>query len=207
MNRQTDLFQNPKEHKSFDLSGFGMVDYYPSFFEQKESDRYFKNLSDKITWRQDKIKIIGKEINLPRLTAWYGEKGFNYTYSGIKMNPLPWNDDLLKIKDLIENIAKVSFNSVLLNLYRTGNDSVSWHSDDEKEIDKNSPIASVSFGAIRDFQLKHKQDKTLKRIDIPLAHGSLLLMQPPTQEYWLHQLPKRKKVTDPRINLTFRVIT
>ena len=123
------------------------------------------------------------------------------------MNPLPWNDDLLKIKDLIENIAKVSFNSVLLNLYRNGNDSVSWHSDDEKEIDKNTPIASVSFGAIRDFQLKHKQDKTLKRIDIPLAHGSLLLMQPPTQEYWLHQLPKRKKVKDLRINLTFRVIT
>ena len=207
MNRQTILFQDPKEHKLFDLFGFGSIDYYPSFFEPSESDRYLNTLLNKIAWRQDKINIIGKKVDLPRLTAWYGDEGFNYTYSGIKMDPLPWNDDLLKIKELIEPIANVSFSSVLLNLYRYGNDSVAWHADDEKEIDKKSPIASVSFGAIRDFQLKHKQDKTLERIDIPLAHGSLLLMQPPTQEYWLHQLPKRKRVTNPRINLTFRVIT
>ena len=164
MNRQSILFQDPKEHKLFDLFGFGSIDYYPSFFEPSESDRYLNTLLNKIAWRQDKINIIGKKVDLPRLTAWYGDEGFNYTYSGIKMDPLPWNDDLLKIKELIEPIAKVSFSSVLLNLYRYGNDSVSWHADDEKGHGDNRRPWQRRQQADRTSSPKVKEAKGRKKI-------------------------------------------
>ena len=177
MNRELSLFPDKPNSKLYDLFGFGLVNYHSLIFKKQDADAYLNNLTNNVSWRQDKISIIGKKVKLPRLTAWYGNEGFSYTYSGIKMNPLPWNEDLLSIKSVIEPIAKTKFNSVLLNLYRNGNDCVAWHADDETEIDKNSPIASVSFGAARDFQLKHKQRKNLDRFNIELHHGSLLVMQ------------------------------
>jgi alkylated DNA repair dioxygenase AlkB len=177
-----------------------------SFFNQSESDRFFSELLNNINWQQDKIKIFGKEVDLPRLTAWYGDEGKSYTYSGITMNPEPWTPTLLTIKKRIEKIVKVNFNSVLINLYRNGQDYVSWHSDDEKELGKNPTIASVSFGATRRFLLRHKSNKNLETVDLSLNHGSLLIMKGSTQHFWKHQVPKTSKVKTERINLTFRVI-
>ncbi|MTJ13147.1 alpha-ketoglutarate-dependent dioxygenase AlkB [Anabaena sp. UHCC 0187] len=179
---------------------------YPSYFLEEESDLIFQRLLTEINWRQDKIKFYGKEIDIPRLTAWYGDPGKSYTYSNITMNPIPWTPVLFLIRNRIEDIAKISFNSVLINLYRHGKDSMGWHSDDEPELGKDPIIASVSFGGERKFQLRHKFNKTLEKVAFNLTHGSLLIMKGKTQEYWQHQIPKTAKPVMPRINLTFRVI-
>lgn len=160
---------------------------------------------DNIRWRQDSMKIYGKSIPLPRLTAWYGDPGAAYTYSGIKSEPNPWNDGLLHIKRRVENVVDGSFNSVLLNWYRDGKDSLSWHADDEKELGPDPVIASANFGATRDFQLRFNKDHDLK-ITIPLKHGTLLVMAGELQRHWKHAVPKRANVDGSRFNLTFRNI-
>ncbi|SDX83245.1 alpha-ketoglutarate-dependent dioxygenase AlkB family protein [Hymenobacter psychrophilus] len=207
--KQPDLFASQplasKKGKNLDMTD-GDVIVFPDFFSKNQSDLYFKNLLNDIKWRQDKIKFYGKEMPLPRLTAWYGETDKPYSYSGIPMNPDPWTPDLLAIKSELEKIANVSFSSVLLNLYRDGKDSVSWHSDDEKELGENATIASVSFGDTRTFQFKHKYLKELPKVDVPLSHGSVVIMQGTTQHYWQHQIPKTSRDLKERINLTFRVI-
>jgi alkylated DNA repair dioxygenase AlkB len=184
----------------------GEVIIYQNFFEESESDRLLQELLNSINWRQDRIKIFGKEVNLPRLTAWYGDENKSYQYSGITMNPDTWTPTLLSIEERIEKFVKIKFNSVLINLYRNGKDYVSWHSDDEPELGKNPIIASVSFGATRRFQLRHKSNKDLDTVEIALTHGSLLIMKGATQHFWKHQVPKTSKVLTERINLTFRVI-
>ncbi len=185
----------------------GEVIIYRNFFDELESDQLFDELLDSINWRQDKIKMFGKEVKLPRLTAWYGDQGKSYKYSGINMNPDTWTPTLLSIKEKVEKVVELNFNSVLLNLYRNGKDYVSWHSDDEPELDRNPIIASVSFGETRRFQLKHKSNKDLDTVEVALTHGSLLFMKGATQHFWKHQVPKTSKVLTERINLTFRIIT
>ncbi len=182
------------------------VAIYRNFFNRVESDQIFQELLSKIKWRQDKMKLYGKEFELPRLTAWYGDDGKSYTFSGIPMNPDAWTPTLLSIKSKIEEVTQAKFNSVLLNLYRSGKDGVSWHSDDEPELGKNPIIASVSFGEARRFQLRHKLDKSLDKVEITLTHGSLLIMKGSTQHLWQHQIPKTVKSLRERINLTFRII-
>jgi alkylated DNA repair dioxygenase AlkB len=178
---------------------------FRTFFTEPQSNTFFKDLHRSASWKQERIKLYGKLIDLPRLTAWYGDQGRSYTYSGITVAPNPWMPALLEIKKEIEGVSGVIFNSVLLNLYRDERDSVSWHSDDEPELGNNPVIGSVSFGATRTFQFKHKHSKALRqKIDLP--HGSYLLMRGPTQHCWLHQVPKATKPRGPRINLTFRVI-
>ena len=184
----------------------GEVAIYRNFFNRVESDQIFQELLSKIKWRQDKMKLYGKEFELPRLTAWYGDDGKSYTFSGIPMNPDAWTHTLLSIKSRIEEVTQAKFNSVLLNLYRSGKDGVSWHSDDEQELGKNPIIASVSFGEARRFQLRHKLDKSLDKVEITLTHGSLLIMKGSTQHFWQHQIPKTAKSLRERINLTFRRI-
>lgn len=184
----------------------GEVAIYRNFFNKVESDQIFQELLSKIKWRQDKMKLYGKEFELPRLTAWYGDDGKSYTFSGIPMNPDAWTPTLLSIKSRIEEVTQAKFNSVLLNLYRSGKDGVSWHSDDEPELGKNPMIASVSFGETRRFQLRHKLDKSLDKVEITLTHGSLLIMKGSTQHFWQHQIPKTAKSLRERINLTFRII-
>lgn len=176
------------------------------FFSHAESDRLFLSLLNQTRWRQDKIRIYGKQIDLPRLTAWYGDPGKSYSYSGISMDPDPWTETLLEIKGRVDTEAQVRFNSVLLSLYRNGNDGLSWHQDDEPELGEDPVIASVSFGATRSFQFRYKPDKNLPKVSIDLTHGSLLIMKGPTQRFWMHQVPKTSKPVSPRINLTFRVI-
>jgi alkylated DNA repair dioxygenase AlkB len=160
--------------------------------------------SESIAWQQQEMQMYGRIVKFPRLTAWYGENDKPYSFSGITLQPNPWTQELLEIKEKIEPLSQVSFNSVLLNLYRDGNDSISWHTDAEKELGLNPVIASVNFGAERIFQLRHMQ--TNERIDISLTHGSLLIMMGELQHYWQHQVPKTKMVKLPRVNLTFRTI-
>jgi alkylated DNA repair dioxygenase AlkB len=181
------------------------VHFYPEFFTPAESTHFLSVLTGNIAWEQREIQVPGKKVPLPRLVAWYGDAGKSYRYSGITMQPHPWTDDLLAIKQRVEAEAGVSFNSVLLNLYRSEADSVSWHSDDEPELGENPVIASVSFGATRAFQFKHKHANEQRR-SIELTPGSLLIMRGATQHFWKHQLPKSKQPSGARINLTFRVI-
>jgi alkylated DNA repair dioxygenase AlkB len=175
----------------------GEAIYTPSLFERAEADALFEKLLREIEWRQEPIVIFGKRVMQPRLTAWYGER--EYTYSGITLQPLPWSESLTTIRRRIGG----DFNSVLLNLYRDQNDGMGWHADDEKELGRDPVIGSVSFGATREFQLRHRREKDL-RVSIALEHGSYLLMRGSTQHHWMHALPKRRAPIGARINLTFR---
>lgn len=202
---QPDLFARSFEPHHYDLPD-GDVALFPNTFPLPEADRLFAQLQAETKWQQDHIKLYGKQIPLPRLTAWYGEPGRTYTYSGIAMNPHPWTPVLLEIKEQVEELAETNFNSVLLNFYRTGQDSVSWHADDEPELTPCQTIGSVSFGGTRRFVMKHKHNTDIPRLEVPLTHGSVLLMRGETQQHWLHQVPRTAKPVAPRINLTFRVI-
>lgn len=183
----------------------GEVILYQKVFNSPESDRFFWELQDRIKWQQRTITLFGKTNPLPRLTAWYGDEGKSYTYSRIENSPEPWIPILNTIKSRIETIAEVRFNSVLINLYRTGKDYMGWHSDDEKQMGENSVIGSVSFGGTRRFSLRHKTSKSCQ-IHLELEKGSFLLMKGATQQYWQHQVAKTSKLVQPRINLTFRAI-
>ncbi|MEO6289055.1 MAG: alpha-ketoglutarate-dependent dioxygenase AlkB [Ginsengibacter sp.] len=176
-----------------------------NFFPKEEADSLYTQLLNNTYWKETKTTVYGKEHDTPRLTAWYGDLGTDYTFSGNKMDPFPWTNDLHFIKEKVDKEAGVTFNSVLLNLYRTGKDSVGWHRDNEKEFGNNPVIASVSFGETRPFHLKHKFKKEIEKLIIPLKHGSLLIMKGTTQHYWEHQIPKTVKNISPRINLTFRI--
>ena len=200
--KQYSLFNNENNNTQKDNLN---IDYVKNFFNEEESIYFMNTLKDKIKWKQDYISFFGKSHPLPRLTAWYGDRNKTYTYSGIPMTPNPWNTELLEIKNKVDQYAKIHFNSVLLNCYRTGNDSVSWHSDDEKELGNQPIIGSVSFGGTRKFRLRNKKNKKLKH-NIELVNGSLLIMSELTQQYWEHEIPKTKKMVGERINLTFRSI-
>ena len=177
---------------------------FPAAFRRDEGDRLMNTLRQHIPWRQESLWIAGQARLVPRLQCWMGDAGSNYGYSGIRMNPVPWHPAVLEIKDRIESLSPGNFNSVLLNYYRNGQDSVAWHADDEAELGTDPVIASVSLGAERPFQMKRK-DKTEKH-QILLRHGSLLIMGKGIQNKWLHQLPKVKDLQEARINLTFRKI-
>ncbi len=178
--------------------------FWPQLFQADES-KLFKQLMETSDWQSETIRIAGVERLVPRLTAWYGDNGADYYYSGVKHQPMAWTKPLLLIKEKIEQSCGESFNSALCNLYRSGQDSVAWHADDEPELGQNPIIASASFGATRTFQLKHK--KLLKlRHKMSLTSGSLLIMKGATQACWQHQVPKEPTVTEPRINITFRNI-
>jgi alkylated DNA repair dioxygenase AlkB len=191
-----------RRFEALDLPGAEIV-FYPALFSAIEADHLLRELRDTTAWRQDTLKFFGKIVDVPRLTAWYGDEGTRYVYSGIENVPLPWTPALLEVKRAVEPPSGVAFNGVLLNRYRSGKDSVSWHADDEPEFGERPVIASVSFGATRSFQLRHKTRKGLKAT-IELGHGSLLLMRGDTQAHWLHRVPKTTRAVEERLNLTFR---
>lgn len=182
----------------------GEVIYFGKILEKDMADFYFERLMKTIAWEQDEVIIFGKKIVTKRKTGWYGEKEFEYTYSKITRKARLWTPELRELKNLVEQKTGLEFNSCLLNLYHSGEEGMSWHSDAEAELGKNPAIASVSLGAERKFALKHKTSK--EKVSVELGHGSLLLMKGETQINWLHSLPKTKKIKDPRINLTFRKI-
>jgi alkylated DNA repair dioxygenase AlkB len=201
---QLDLFQEPKDYKQAIKIRNGEYIYIPDFFDFEKGKAYLDAFKENITWKQESMNMYGKQVLFPRLTSWYGESDKPYTFSGITLQPHPWTKELIEIKSAIEPMCEVVFNSVLLNMYRDGNDSISWHTDAEKELGKNPLIASVNFGAERKFQMRHNETQEI--LDINLKHGSLLIMKGELQHYWKHQVPKQKKITQERINLTFRVI-
>ena len=180
------------------------IRYIDRFLDVDQAWDLFERLRKNIDWRQETITIYGKEHLVPRLWCWMADQGLDYSYSNKRMIPAAWTEDVLTFKSELEKQTNLTFNSVLLNYYRDGQDSNGWHADNEPELGNNPVIASVSLGATRDFQLRHNQHNNLKK-SIPLIHGSLLIMQGTTQTYWKHHIPKRAQA-DPRINLTFRTI-
>lgn len=203
------MFGSENETNLFPQKGLNIIRngefiYLPKFFTKQESDFLFNLLKINVLWKQESMNMYGKRVDFPRLTSWYGDNDKPYSFSGITLDPNPWTKELLEIKAKIEPIADVNFNSVLLNRYRNGSDSISWHTDAEKELGRNPIIASVNFGATRNFQLRHIETK--EKIDIDLSHGCLLIMQGELQHFWQHQIPKTTKPVNERINLTFRVI-
>lgn len=166
----------------------------------------FESLLRDTKWQQREMNIYGKKILQPRLTAWYGDSGRTYMYSGIRNTPLPWNDLLREIKRRIEDCTDLRFNSVLLNYYRDNSDSMGYHSDDERELGPEPSIASFSLGDTRTFLFKHKTKKELEVVPVLLNEGSVLLMKGRTQRFWKHAINREKRHCGPRINLTFRRI-
>tara|TARA_B100000683_G_scaffold267642_1_gene301632 strand:- start:242 stop:853 length:612 start_codon:yes stop_codon:yes gene_type:complete len=199
---KTTLDKNSSLIKANNLS----VKYIENFFDFDQSQLYMKHLTNDIKWKREKIRMWGKEIVTKKRIAWYADEGKSYTYSGSTFYPVQWDEVLLEIKKQVEQHIRFQFNSVLLNEYKSGEVGMGWHSDDEKELGIDPIIASLSFGANRDFIFKHKTDKSFEKIKIHLKSGSLLIMSGSTQHYWKHSLPKRLKVRDPRVNLTFRKI-
>jgi alkylated DNA repair dioxygenase AlkB len=182
----------------------GEVHYFGRLIMPKQADEYYNELMSNIAWENDQAIIFGKRIITKRKVAWYGDKPFQYTYSKITKQALPWTPALKEIKDIAEKESGESYNSCLLNLYHTGEEGMAWHSDAEKDLKKNGAIASLSFGAERKFAFKHK--KSAELVNVFLEHGSLLVMKGETQTHWLHRLPPTTKINSPRINLTFRTI-
>ena len=180
--------------------------FWPEIIHKNSCELLYHQLLEKLPWRQDSITLFGKNHPLPRLQVWMGDPEMNYRYSGLILEPIPWCSTVRIIKRRIESICGHHFNSVLINLYRTGQDSNGWHSDDEPELGENPVIASFSLGATRRFRLRHKHQKDLSSHSFNLSSGSLLIMAGTTQKYWQHSLPKTAKTVKPRINLTFRTV-
>jgi alkylated DNA repair dioxygenase AlkB len=180
--------------------------FYPQVFTTPESERLLTELINTTAWRHDKIKLFGKEFWQPRLSAWYADAGKSYRYSNLSLEPLPWTPAILEIKARVEATVPHTFNSVLLNYYRHGQDSMGWHADNEPELGLNPVIASVSLGASRRFDLRHKHRKNVPKVSLDLTSGSILLMGGTTQHFWQHQLPKTARINEVRLNLTFRTI-
>ena len=181
----------------------GTVNYHGPVLNAAGAQRYLDTLLNHVSWQNDEVTVFGKHYITARKVAWHGDPGLAYTYSGTTRQPLPWKDALLALKTLAEHHAATRFNSCLLNLYHHGDEGMGWHSDNEKSIVPHSPIASLSFGAEREFRFKHKYLPNTTA-SVCLENGSLLVMKDATQTSWLHSIPKSKKILTPRINLTFR---
>ena len=183
----------------------GELYYYPDVFSRTQSENYMRELLTAINWKQEPIKIFGRQVMQPRLTAWYGDITRPYAYSGITMLPTGWIQPLLEIKSIAEQYSGDVSTSALLNLYRDGNDHLGWHRDNEKVLGTTPTIASVSFGAARTFQLRSYKEKN-DLISLELQPGSIVIMKGASQQQWEHRIPKSKKTGNARINITFRNI-
>jgi alkylated DNA repair dioxygenase AlkB len=185
--------------KTFDYPGMELMQY-DGFIPKQEADGCYNTLLQDTPWREYQMPMYDKIVTAPRMIAWYGEQ------EEAGESALPWTPALLALREKVEKETGLDFNAVLLNLYRNGNDGVAWHSDKEHRIGKNPCIASVTFGQTRPFRFRHKSDKSVPQLEIPLHHGTLLLMSGTTNTYWEHHIPKSAKEMLPRINLTFRKV-
>lgn len=180
----------------------GVVEYNGRIMPESVATDYYEKLLQEISWKHDEAIMFGKKIITKRKVAWYGDQNFSYTYSSVTKTALLWSKELLELKKLVEDISEETYNSCLLNLYHNGSEGMAWHSDDEKALNPQSAIASLTFGAERVFSFKHKSNG--EKVSLKLASGSLLIMKGETQKNWLHRLAPTTKVFGPRINLTFR---
>ena len=176
----------------------------PTFLPPAEAAALLTQLTAEVAWEQRSIRIFGQEIPQPRLTAWYGDPEARYTYSGLRWEPRPWLPALQALRQRVAAATNGPYNSVLLNLYRDGRDSMGWHADDEPELGSAPAIASLSLGATRRFRLRPVAGLAHPPLALDLPSGSLLLMRGPTQQHWQHALPKPARPIGPRLNLTFR---
>ena len=196
----TELFTSGRSGKTvFELPDTELI-LIDNFFTKEESDHYYEKLLHQTKWRGYEMEIFDKTVTAPRMIAWYEDKD----NPGADLNGPDWTYELLTIRSRVEKETQLDFNSLLLNLYRNGSDSVAWHSDKEHNSGTNPIIASVTFGETRMFRLRHKFRKDIGQVEIPLHHGSFLLMAGTTNSFWQHQVPKTARDVLPRINLTFR---
>lgn len=199
-----DLFGISPDEPLKIIESDGLVKYYGKLLSQIDADRYMDAFLNGIEWQHDQAHMFGKTIVTKRKVAWYAEQPFRYTYSNVTKQALPWTESLSTLKLIVEQQTGETFNSCLLNLYHTGMEGMAWHSDAEKDLKKHGAIGSISLGATRKFSFKHKKNR--ETVSLNLQHGSLLVMGGATQDHWLHRLPPTTKISDPRINLTFRTI-
>jgi len=180
------------------------LEYLPGFLDSGDADDLLAALSARVPWQRPVVQLFGRTFRSPRLAAWYGDSGAVYQYSGLVNEPLSWLPSLTVLRRRIEHRLGQPFNSVLLNLYRDGADSMGWHQDQEPELGESPTIASISLGGVRRFVLQHAREDDMTRLELHPEHGSLLLMRGTTQHFWRHCVPKTRKVIAPRVNLTFR---
>lgn len=199
-----DLFTQFEREPQNLLPEQGTVLYYGLVLDNEACKHYYQKLWETIQWKNDEAIIFGKRMVTKRKVAWYASKAFEYSYSNTTKTALPFTEDLLELKKIVEKETNETYNSCLLNLYHDGSEGMAWHSDGEKDLKKHGAIASLTLGAERKFAFKHKNTKQV--VSLVLQNGSLLVMKDETQDFWLHRLPPTKKVTTPRINLTFRSI-
>lgn len=206
-------FSNPIPWQKIEAEGLDCD--YSLLFNKEEADHLFNQLEEEVeyfTGDNAKLQVYGKSYNIPRKQATYGDEGLMYSFSGVNLLAKPWTSTLEHIRDAVTKATGYTFNFVLINRYKDGHDHIGEHRDDERELDPACPIASVSLGAARHLIFRHRDARTgprkrqIEPVKLELANGSLLLMNFPTNTYWYHSLPIRKKVITPRINLTFRRI-
>ena len=183
----------------------GIVRYVPDFLSPTRSDQLLAQSLVEIVWAQDHINLFGKSMPVPRMSAWFSSISATYQYSGLVHQPHEMPDFVGELLHEVVRRTGINFNSILVNLYRDGTQSMGWHADDEPELGPTVTIASLSVGAERELRFRHRHKKGLRRAT-SLAHGSLLMMYPPLQQHWLHELPKRRSISEPRVNFSFRVL-
>lgn len=208
--------QKSESHVSL-IDNFNVY-YCPNFLDKRKADKYFNILENELKYNskeESKVKIFGKEFYIPRSQVAYGDQGTHYSFAGTKVNAKSWDDKnilctvLKNIKHKVEIFTGKKFNFVLINRYKDGNQYIGYHSDDEKELGKDPTIVGISLGAERDFMFKPRKfipENISSNFEINLGHGSLVSMNPPTNDFWYHSVPKRAAITKPRISLTFRYI-
>jgi Alkylated DNA repair protein len=179
--------------------------FWPDFLESDIAANALENIRQQTPWVQSHIRIAGRVIPIPRLNAWYGDVGADYSYSGVALETLPWTSALAALKSIVEAATQHNFNSALVNLYRDNRDSVDWHADDEPELGLQPIVASLSLGESRTFELRRK-DNHREKFKLVLPHGSLLLMAGNTQRQWQHRVAKEKPLCGERVNITFRKV-
>jgi len=190
--------------RSFEFDGGARIELHEGWLGPQEAQALFQALLKEVPWAAKSIRIAGRLIPQPRLTAWFGDRDAIYTYSGLRNVPTPWIPSLLGLRARLESELSLPFNGALLNYYRDGNDSMGFHADDEPELGPCPVVPSLSLGAMRRFVLRHVKDKN-QRLDLDLPDGSLLVMSGSTQHTFRHALPKQPG-RGPRINITFRYV-
>ena len=196
----------PLQSQQLELADGGLVELRLGWITPEVQDFLFARLERELDWAQRPILIAGREVLQPRLTAWYGDPGAAYSYSGRSLEPSSWHPCLAELRSRLEAETSHRFNSVLTNLYRNGEDSMGFHADKESELGRNPAIASVSLGATRRFVMRHRKKSVAQRVELELPSGSLLLMTGTTQHFWRHSVPKTRGPVGARINLTYRLI-